>query len=322
MTQTNEGEPSLTDALLKKYKKDGIYAIGDIADELDVSPKRVREAVDELTEQGYGFRVEDNLAFRSTLKTPPKEHVDHRGMFDGQHLKFGLVADNHAGSAKEHPEILEEIYRTFKKEGVKHVYHAGDWIDGTGVYKGQENEVKVWGTDAQVDHLIDTYPRERGMKTHGITGNHDLRAFEHGGADPGRIIEARRKDIEYLGQMQATVELADEIDLELLHPAGSQSYAKSYKLQRLIDNRPVEERPKILAIGHYHTDFYMDHGGVQAIQVPATKGHGMFEKRLGLSGEMGAWMVEMTVRDGEIVRFKPELLRATHHRIEIEEARD
>lgn len=319
MVKGKDQQPrALTDEILMRYKTAGNYSLEEMSDELNTGVGKIREAVKDLNSRGFGYRLDDtSLVTRTNTIIPPTDAIDHKGMFDGQHIKFGLVGDNHAGSTKERPDILSEIYHVFKKEGVKHVYHAGDWIDGVGVYKGQENEVKVYGTDAQVDHVVATYPREKGIKTHGITGNHDLRAFEHGGADPMRIIESKRPDIEYLGQMQATVELAEGVEMELLHPAGSQSYAKSYKLQRLIDNRPVQDRPDILAIGHYHTSFYMDHAGVQAIQVPSTKEHGMFEKRLGLSGEMGAWMVEMTVRDGDIVRFKPELLRVDGNRVHI-----
>jgi predicted phosphodiesterase len=311
----------LTEPLLEICKKPGPYSYEELSDLLNVGIGRVRTAVAELKQQGYGFNLADNGdVVRTRTITPRVTAADHRQYFDGEHLKFGLISDNHTGSEKERPDIVDAVYDVFQHEGVRQVYHCGDITDGQHVYRGQENEIRIFGTDKQVDEVVDGYPKRRGIRTRFITGNHDLREYEHGGADPGGAIANQRKDMEYLGQMQATVQLADGVDMEMLHPQGGQAYALSYKLQRNIDNRPPESRPSILAAGHYHTMFYMEHGGVHCFQVPSTKDRGIFEARHGLQGNKGAWMVEMTVRDGEIVRMKPEALivNEVKNKIEIE----
>src|SRR5690606_37202969 len=112
--------------------------------------------------------------------------------------------------------------------------NGGDMVTGVGVYRGQHAEIFLHTYDEQVDYTVENYPRREGITTHAIGGNHDLVFKKSIGADPLKAIADRRDDIEHLGQYSAWVELTPNFTLYLIHPAGSQAYAVSYKLQKLV----------------------------------------------------------------------------------------
>lgn len=225
----------------------------------------------------------------------------------GNPFHFGLISDTHLASKQERLHELNEMYQTFKKEGIRVVIHAGDMTDGYGVYRGQEFEVKCAGQDEQIEYAVANYPKIAGIDTYFITGNHDLRMYERGGVDPGKPISKQRPDLHYLGQMAARIKMYDGTTMEVLHPDGGVAYALSYKAQRSINNLTPDNVPDMMAWGHYHTSYYMYYRRIHFNQVPSFKGQGIWEKRLGLNPTIGGWIIDGQVQGGKVNRYKPTL---------------
>lgn len=295
-------EQSLRQVILKTK---GEFTQESIARDTGKPGEEIKSVLDALIGEGYRF-VDNGGVFVRTKNSSPSS-FDARKLFTNGLLHFGMVSDTHKSSKKERPDALEMAYDRFKSSGVSVVFHVGDWTDGVGVYRGQELEVTHFGQQAQIDHTVATYPRRDGIITVGISGNHDLKAYERGGADPLVAIARARRDITYIGQYNADVRLADQVTMELLHPMGNTAYALSYKAQRDINNRSPDNLPNILAYGHYHTSFYMNYRGIEFLQVPCFKDAGYFEKRLGLNPTIGAWIIEGKTNGETIQDFKPDL---------------
>ena len=88
-------------------------------------------------------------------------------------VRFGVLGDTHLCSKEEKLDELVSFYDICRKMGVKTVFHAGDIVDGWGVYRGQQAEVHTFGAKGQADYVIKNYPQVAGITTHFITGNHD-----------------------------------------------------------------------------------------------------------------------------------------------------
>ncbi len=281
-------------------------SIDELAEQLGVGVDVITTTIEALQKDGYGVKHNGDIFVRSRTPQDGGE-INLARRFDTKYLHFGIVSDTHMSSKQERLDALHEMYDIFKQEGVTTVFHAGDITDGVGVYKGHENEVKHHNQSDQIEYVQQNYPKLDGIQTYFITGNHDLRAYERGGADPGIQIARARRDLSYLGQMAATVKLPGGTKLELLHPAGGSAYALSYKAQRDINNRSPEDIPDVLVYGHFHTSFYMHYRNLNFIQAPSFKENGQFEKRLGLHSTIGGWIVDAKVGDGKLTRFQPEL---------------
>lgn len=191
---------------------------------------------------------------------------------------IGLISDTHLCSNAERLDIVNHAYDVFQQRHITTVLHAGDWLDGNGVYRGHENNLKVTGDMAQAKYLISKYPRKPGMTTYGISGNHDLSTYLKTGNDmmslvvngfryEGRDI-AGRDDLKYLGHYAHRIILPQQVTVELLHPLGSNPYSKSYKQQRRSENMDRNTRPDLQVSGHFHDFNFLWAGGTYFLAMP------------------------------------------------------
>ena len=215
-------------------------------------------------------------------------------------IRFAAIADTHIGSkAFKHKELVE-FYKRADKFGAEFVLHAGDIIDGIGVYKGQEFEVVTPSIDEQLDILVEYYPNLKRGTTKFILGNHDYIAWKRMGIDVGKQIKRARKDLEYLGMVKANI-LIDGIRVQLWHGRGRGAYTLSYKPQKAIEQFVPGRKPRILLIGHWHQTFWMPaYRNVDAFQVGCFQGETLLTKEMGVQPIVGGWLIEITHKKGEV----------------------
>lgn len=312
-TSENE-EGRLKRLLLASLKKLGDDAhIEDLANACDVSPRRVREILAVLDKEGYRVGVNEWGEKVVLDRVPPQQdHLHSIGpeLFDGDWLKVGIVSDTHIGANEEALEELHLAYDMFVEEGVKEVWHAGDWGTGVGMFRTHHAEAKVHSHEEQVEYLDKNYPERTGITTRGISGNHDLEGdLGRVGADPVRALSNRRDDIEYLGEYSAWLEILPGTGswVHLLHGSGGMSYAYSYKAQKLVDGYSSGRKPNALVVGHWHVRGNLRHRDVEIIWPGCFEWQSRFLKRLGLHPAVGFHILDVKVADdGSIVRWKPE----------------
>lgn len=230
---------------------------------------------------------------------------------------FGVVTDTHLCSDAERLDLVNLAYDEFVKAGITTVFHVGDWMDGENVYRGHNQFVKVHGVQNQAAYFIKHYPKREGITTYGISGNHDCEAFLKTGVDQASLVvngfehEGRhyegREDIVYLGQYAHKIILPQEVTMELLHPRGNNSYAKSYKQQKRSEAMDRNLRPDIQLSGHFH-DFnhtWINH--THLIALPGLQDETEFFKRLGLPRGMGFMILRYKIAKARLVSLSPEL---------------
>ena len=69
-------------------------------------------------------------------------------------LKLLEISDMHAGCRNFDKKGLDKTLQEAKKRGVEFVHISGDLIDGYGVYKGQENNLKQNKAIEQVNEVM------------------------------------------------------------------------------------------------------------------------------------------------------------------------
>ena len=308
------------DQLLQALKKakDGATIVG-LADALDASPRRIQAALTQLQKEGYRVDLADEGAIRLDRVAPSKTsvHPNLLPLIDGTLFRFGVVSDTHLSSCEEALPELHAAYDWFEREGVETVLHAGDWTTGRGVFRGQDNEIKVHMITDQAKRLVDEYPKREGIQTIGIAGNHDLEGKAADvGFDPVYHLAAERPDIHYLGGMSAWLEIgAEELGenapyVHLLHGKGGMSYAVSYKAQKLVDGYPAGRKPAMLIPGHWHVRGQFEARGVQVLFPGCFEWASPFMQRLGLHPAVGFHYVEAVIGgDGSVVQYMARWMR-------------
>ena len=304
--------------LLNLLKRVGNRAtVEELADSADVAPKKVRESIERLTAAGYRLNVGEEAVHLT--KVPPDTHNLHRGLLEGETVRVGVVSDTHLGSKEEALSELNLAYDWFSSEGITQVLHAGDWITGRGIYRGQDSEIKVHTLEDQIEYLVENYPRRDGITTMGIGGNHDLEG-EAGrvGLDPLVPASHRRDDINYLGAFSAWLQVGGENGpwVHLLHGRGGMSYAYSYKAQKITEGYPAGRKPSVLIPGHWHVRGNFEARGIQVLFPGCFEWQSRFMQRLGLLPAVGFHLLEMTFGDdGSILQFMPRWMRFWQGRV-------
>lgn len=230
--------------------------------------------------------------------------LDHH--ITDKHFEFGVVSDTHLCSTEEKLDELHTFYDICRKVGVKTVLHAGDLVSGWRVYRGQENEVKVFGAKNQAEYVIKNYPKVKGIYTYFILGNHDESWYKLAGVDIGELIAAKRDDMWYFGFYEATITL-NGVKIMLHHGDGGGAYALSYKAQKYAEAIPSGSKPRVLIFGHWHTAHYFWYRNIHILNAGCFEGQTLFLRRKMLNPAIGGWIVDMrtTKKPNDVVSFKP-----------------
>ena len=251
----------------------------------------------------------EEVAKRGFISTRKELLVDRTYKFARRFkpFKIGIVSDTHIGSTCLQITFLHEAYKTMKAEGIKKVFHAGDMIEGNGkLFRGQVYEMFLHGADTMVDYTIKNYPHIRGITTYVIGGSHDYSFYRDDGTDVLKAIADKRPDIKYLGMFGAYLKFG-RISAYLMHGGGGVAYARSYKMQKIIEQFPPEKKPHILLLGHYHVECHLPtYRNVAGFQLPCFQTQTNYLMAKGLFPEIGFLILEITPNAKGIYKYCTE----------------
>jgi len=274
-----------------------------------VSEMKPEEAIRMLEQKGYIIAKPQRLAdIHKEVSLEP---------YKGTTYRIGLVGDTHFGSQYQQITALYTAYQYFHDMKIKTVLHSGDLTDGIQVYRGQEFELFLHGSDAQVEYVIANYPKLNGIETWFICGNHDESHWRIAGIDIGAHIAKERKDMKYFGMHGATLKI-DGVSIYLHHMTGGVSYARSYKAQKIIEQFAPDQKPNIYLGGGMHCQALLPmYRNVLGYQLPCFQSQTPYLKKKGLYPEVGAAILNFTVdatKAGGISKFVVEFMPYHKHK--------
>lgn len=206
-------------------------------------------------------------------------------------LKFAVVSDTHFWAKWAARDELWEFYDKAKDKWVECFVHAGDMVDGCGVYKWQQFEQdKVW-FEEQLEDIKENYPNVW-LPTYWIWWNHEEHFLKANWVNICKAIETVRQDLINLWFYDARLKL-NGIDINLHHWGGSLSYAKDYKMKKYLDSLPVEWQPDVFVLWHYHTALYDLHRWIHGLMPWARLKENLLAKRFNLWNTIWGWIVEI-----------------------------
>lgn len=257
----------------------------ELCDKLMMPPGLVRSLIAAAQSRGYRIDLAGSTVARKTaepdlndvyrIEVPPTV---------GETLPIGIISDTHFGSKYCLRHYLADFVAHAYERGVRHIFHAGDILDGC--YKHGMFELSHHGFEDQAQDAVESLPQYPGLKYFAIGGNHDETFSAATGLDTGRALVDRfkacgRDDLVYLGARGAMVSLLG-VKIELWHPKPGKSYALSYQLQNKIRDTPIGCKPDVLVAGHWHTSMFFEQRGIYALAAACWQGGGSaFGKSLG-----------------------------------------
>lgn len=267
-------------------------------------PLSTEDLLAEVHKRGY-------YALKADASEQEKRYDLDLNLFDGDTFRLAVLGDTHYCSKQQQRTHLHHFYHyAHEVEGITDFFHTGDLFNGDGrQHKGQEFENFVHGEDEQLEYVKVDYPKIPGCKTRVIGGSHDYSFFKSSGSDIIKRLAKERDDIEYLGYAGAYIDLTPNVDIYLCHPDGGTAYAVSYQPQKKIENFTPENKPNIVFFGHYHRALYMEHRNVATLLTACFQAQTPFLKAKAIFPVIGAWIVDVTVNEDGVQRFRSELFR-------------
>lgn len=290
-----------------------------LADALDLSPKRVRDAVKEMKAGGALLRSNQDGTIELTIPEEggraispilvTKEKWNHR---------FGVVSDNHLCNKHSRLDVLKAAYDDFERQGITDVFNPGNWIDGEHRFTRPESVVRP-GMDAQIEYLLENYPQKKGITTHYIAGDdHEGWYQQRECIEIGQYLQmcaekVGRFDLKYLGYAEADVPLKSPggtIVMRVVHPGGGSAYAVSYTDQKRVESYQGGEKPQLELVGHYHKYNVGYPREVYTIQAGCTCDQTLFMRKKRLQAMVGYCIVEIQQdkTDGHLCRARHEFI--------------
>ena len=258
-----------------------------------------RELLDELKGRGFFVSKVPPTASGKTFTADVKQMA-------GNKYRFAVISCTQIGSKYQQMTHLNTFYALCARKRINTVLHCGDVVEGEKIYRGQEYELFLHGADAQTNYVVDNYPKKKGITTKMILGNHDESFWKHSGVNVLKNIANVRDDIEYLGDYLAYVEIGG-IEVALMHGAGGVAYARSYKLQKIVEQLAPERKPHMLFVGHWHVQAHIPaYRNVEAFSLGCFQSQTPFLTRLGLFPNMGGLIIEMVVDETGLKSVKSE----------------
>jgi len=291
--------------LLRKALRKGPKSFSELCDALDRSPKGTRAIIVAARDANIEVKIHDEIVGIEMPSTTTAT-VEESGIAPtvGETQRIAVISDTHFGSRYCMRPQIQDFVEYAYSQGVKHVLHPGDLLDGC--YNHGKFELTHFGLEDQARDAAESLPWHKDLSYHAITGNHDETFWADSGVNVGRSIEAEfrehgREDIKFYGDRGAYLDILGVV-IEMWHPRGGGAYARSYRLQKHIEGY-TGIKPQIVLTGHFHQYCHVFERGVQGLLCPTFQGSGSkFSRSLGGSQAHGGLILEWDLTEHNTIR--------------------
>ncbi len=218
----------------------------------------------------------------------------------GRH-KIGVFTDTHIGSKYTNSQYIIDALKKFEDEGCEFILHAGDVVEGVSSRPGHAFECSHYGFDAQYKEAVRVFGHTD-LNIYFVEGNHSAWAKNAVGADMGLHLDQTLGNMHYLGHDMAVMKIGS-VDVMLWHGLDGNSYALSYRLQKIIESFQGGTKPNILICGHTHKAIYIFERNVHALSAGCMQFQTPFMRGKKIASHTGYWIIEFEERNGEVLSF-------------------
>jgi predicted phosphodiesterase len=247
-----------------------------------------------------GLTKQEAINYLRQIRRPQRKINLYEHPWNPTRVKIGIISDTHIGSKFFNYRAFEESIKSFDREKVEAIYHAGDVIEGMSHREGHIYELEAIGTTAQIDLACQLLSRYK-QPLYFTTGNHDEWAKKKSdqGVLVGPEIESRLSNAHFLGEYTANIRLHPKVNLRLTHE-GSVAYALSYSLQKRVNALEGGTKPELLVNGHLHKAIYMYYRNIHCFEGATLLNQTPFMAMKGSPAHVGYWILDIAMDKGGV----------------------
>lgn len=217
-------------------------------------------------------------------------------------IKFAVLSDLHLGSIFTSEALVRAAIDVVNERELDFVLMTGDVTEGMSSREGHIYELSHLGYHEQKEYAIGLLSLIR-HPIYMISGNHDLWYYKKNGAKVVSDICDNIPNATYMGEDFATLRVPDGPDIGLWHGNDGGSYARSYRLQKIIESINVEDRPQVLLTGHDHKYVSIFTGGVYGLGCGCLQSQSNWMKGKKLEANVGFILGEISFDGDTIIEF-------------------
>lgn len=223
--------------------------------------------------------------------------------FEGQRIRVGAITDTHIGSVDFHEERLYQAFDEFHKEKVDFMVHAGDVLEGMSNRPGHVYELSQIGYSQQKKYAVECFSQWQDTDIYAISGNHDRWYVKSSGANALEDMSKELPNFHFLGHDEGEISLKGKAVLDLWHGEDGNSYALSYRLQKILESLTGGQKPNAMIAGHVHkyVDIFERHVLCTSIGCIQSQTRWMRSKRI--AAHPGFAIIDYWVNDSGICKM-------------------
>ena len=291
------------DSLLEFIKKE--KNISQVSSALGLSPYEILGLVYDLRESGFNIiakEYDDGFHLLNQGDQTDKEVSHYTFETDeNNEFKFVAISDVRLGSRSQQLGILNDIYKKAKEQGIHNVIVCGNISAGLKSKMTDETNF-IDDTQAQIDYIVNNYPRVDGITTYFISGKLDDTHISKK-INIGQRIASQRSDMIYLGEDVCDIDI-DRVKMQVMSCQLSKTYTASYRTQQTIDAYRSEDKPDILLYGGLLQMEKYNYRDVKCISTPSVCATDKEMKAKRYANTIGAWYVTLKVKqNGKLDRI-------------------
>ena len=226
--------------------------------------------------------------------------------FGGKHFRIGAMSDLHIGHKCFSSLRLEQAFDEFRKREVDMVTISGDITEGMSNRPGQIYELDHLGFDAQKHEAIRLLGQWTDTDVYMIDGNHDRWFLKSNGAIIVKDIAEALDNYHFLGHDEGDISLDGRATIKLWHGEDGNSYALSYRLQKIIESMSGGEKPNVLIAGHVHKYANIFERNVWCVSAGCLESQTKWMRGKRLAAHVGFCILDVWVGKRGVTRFQVE----------------
>ena len=223
--------------------------------------------------------------------------------FEGNRVRIGVMTDAHIGHQKFYEQRLFAAFEEFKKEKVDFVCHAGDVTEGMSHRPGHIYELTHLGYDQQKKYAVELFGQWADTPIYAIDGNHDRWYIKSNGAMIVKDIDRELSNFHFIGHDEGDIKLNDKVSIRLWHGEDGNSYALSYRVQKILESLQGGDKPSIMFCGHTHKYVKLFERNVHAISIGCLEDQTKWMRGKRLAANPGFGIYDITFNNTGITKL-------------------
>lgn len=223
--------------------------------------------------------------------------------FDGERVRIGAITDTHIGSLNFSEQRLYQAFEEFKKAKVDFITHSGDVTEGMSHRPGHVYELSEIGYDKQKTKAIEIFSQWTDSQIYAIDGNHDRWYIKSNGALIVKDIATQLDNFNFIGHDEGDISINGNAVIKLWHGEDGNSYALSYRLQKILESFSGGEKPSVIICGHTHKYVKIFERNVYAISAGSIQSQTPWMRGKKIAAHVGFCIIDIYVNKTGVSKF-------------------